>query len=128
MAAILAGRGRGALLAPVEVARPAPEALVERGPLERLVVLLTLAGPGQGGGRLGCLDPLERLLETRLLLALEERVVLERVLDRVVVDRHRTVQLGVALLEVEVLLDRAGEGRGVVLGRVVGERVGRNRG
>jgi len=46
-------------------------------------------------------------------------VVLEGVLDRVPVERHVAVQAGVPLLQVEVLLDRAGERGGIVAGAVV---------
>ena len=111
-------------LAPVEVARATPEALVERGALGRRILL---AGPR--GLRLGRrrLAPIERLLEARLLLRLEERVVLEGVLDRVPVERHRRVEAGVPLLEVEVLLDRLRERRDAVdalaVRCVLGERV-----
>ena len=77
------------------------------------------SSPGHGSGWLGsgAADAFERLLEAGLLLGLEERVVLERILDRVPVERHVAVERGVALLQVEVLLDRAGERGRVVLAR-----------
>src|SRR5918994_890597 len=79
------------LLAPVEVARPTPETFVEGGPLHGLRLalgLVALAGPRQRGRRrLRRLHAVQRLLESRLLLALEKGVVLEGVLDRVSVDR-----------------------------------------
>jgi hypothetical protein len=50
-------------------------------------------------------------------------MVLEGIFDRVPVERHVAVQAGVSLLQVEVLLDRAGERRGILAGRVV-EREG----
>src|SRR6188472_1390913 len=113
------------LLAPVEVARAAPEAVVERGALDRLV----LAGPRERLARLGGGHTVERLLEAGLLLRLEQRVVLEGVLDLVAVERHVAVERGVSLLQVEVLLDRARQGRCVVFGALVGrEGVFRNAG
>ena len=41
-------------------------------------------------------------------------MVLERILDRVAVERHRAVEVGVSLLQLEVLLDRLGERRAAV--------------
>ena len=87
----------------------------------------SVSRPRERGDGLGRLDAVERLLEACLLLRLEQRVVLERILDGIAVERHRAVQLGVPLLEVEVLLDRPRERGVVVLGRgVVGEGVVRN--
>src|SRR5688500_2718060 len=58
---------RAGLLAPVEVARPAPETFVERGALRRLWLalrLVALAGPRQRGRRrLLRIDAVEGLLE-----------------------------------------------------------------
>ena len=51
----------------------------------------------------------QRLLDPRLLLALEQRVVLELVAVQVAVERHVAVEPGVTGLEVEVLADRLGE-------------------
>ena len=71
-------RRSDALLAPVEVARAAPEALVERGPSARA---RPSSSPGHGSARarLGRRLAVEGLLEPGLLLGLEERVVLERI-------------------------------------------------
>jgi hypothetical protein len=46
-----------------------------------------------------------RLLDSRLLLGLEERVVFERVFGLVLVERHVLVELRVLALELEVFLD-----------------------
>src|SRR6516165_6230495 len=55
--------------------------------------------------------PVERLLDPGLLLALEERVVLERIASaQVGVEGHRAVETGIPGPELEVLPDRLGEG------------------
>src|SRR5581483_8907016 len=60
------------------------------------------------------LDAVHRLLDAGLLLALEERVVAERVVVLVAVDRHRAVELRIALLQSEVVFDHLREqGRGL---------------
>ena len=61
-----------------------------------------------GAHRLGRLA-VHRLLDAGLLLALEERVILERIAVQVRLERHRSRELGVAFLEVEVLPDRRSE-------------------
>jgi len=53
----------------------------------------------------------EGLLDARLLLGLEERMVLERVPVEVRVQGHLAVEAGVAGLQIEVLADRLGEQR-----------------
>src|SRR5262245_23168194 len=98
------------LVAPVEVARATPEAALGR---LLLPLLGGLAGP-RAGGDLGDdvgLDAVHRLLDPRLLLALDERVVLERVLDRVVLDLHRVFEVRVLLLQLQVILDDLREER-----------------
>src|SRR3990172_2762381 len=112
------GAWRSRLVAPVEVARLAPETLalfglglgLGLGHRGRRVGLL--AGPGHGRGleRDGGLA-VHRLLEPGLLLGLDQRVVLERILGLVVVERHVAVEVGVAALQVEVVLDHACEER-----------------
>src|SRR5918992_3880373 len=100
-------------VAPVEVARAAgPERLVEGGAFRVLDRLL--AGPREPLGarvEIGCGLAVERLLDARLLLALEERVVLERVLVQVRIERHLVIEAGVPSLEVEVVADRVCEQR-----------------
>src|SRR5581483_9828737 len=64
-----------------------------------------LAGPGQRlVGDEGGL-PVHRLLEPGLLLGLEQRMVLERIVRLVVLDRHVAVERGVALLELQMVSD-----------------------
>ena len=53
-----------------------------------------------------------RVLDPGLLLALEERVVLERILVEVARERHLRLQRGVPALELEVILDDLRELRG----------------
>jgi hypothetical protein len=55
--------------------------------------------------------PVHRLLDPRLLLGLEERVVLEGVLDPVALEGHLIVEPGVLALELEVVLDHVCEQR-----------------
>ena len=50
-----------------------------------------------------------RLLESCLLLGLEERVVGERVRSAIAIERHRGLQGSVALLQIEVILDELRE-------------------
>src|SRR5262249_3589828 len=70
-------------VAPVEIARaPCPECRVERGAFDVLDRLLAWPGKSLGaqlGGRLA----VERLLDPGLLLALEQRMVLERIAGQV---------------------------------------------
>src|SRR5687767_10919863 len=96
-------------VAPVEVPRAAsPERLVERGALDALDGVL--AGPGQAlGAKLRRRFALQGLLDTRLFLALEQRMVVEWIPVQVVVDRHVAVELGVLALELEMLADGPGE-------------------
>ena len=51
----------------------------------------------------------EGVFDPRLLLRLEERVILERIVDPVIVDRHVALELGVFALQLEVILDHVGE-------------------
>ena len=67
-----------------------------------------LARPGQrqgvqfdGGLAVEC------LLDPSLLLRLEQRMILERILDLIVVERHVAVELRVLLLQLEMILDDA---------------------
>jgi len=51
------------------------------------------------------LDAVERFLDPRLLLGLEERVVLERIVMHVSLERHVVLECGVAPLQLEMVLD-----------------------
>src|SRR5262249_11699607 len=85
------------LVAPVEVARTGPEAVVR---LDRLVVVFT--GPLEGDRRLrgdGRLGAVHRVLDAGLLLGLEQRMVVERILVHVALERKLVVELGVPFLE-----------------------------
>src|SRR4051794_15247233 len=88
-----------ALVAPVEVARLAPEAF--------LLGLRLVSRPRERSALLGDarLLAVHRLLDPSLLLRLEERVVLERVVGLVAVDRELTLELRVLLLQLEMVLD-----------------------
>src|SRR5215475_8268169 len=58
------------------------------------------------------LDAVHRLLDSRLLLALEKRMVLERIrVALVLVDRHGVAESGVPLFQVEMFLDHLRENR-----------------
>src|SRR6185295_4341043 len=92
--------GAAGLVAPVEVARATPETGVALG--DRLRDKL-LARPGERAdalqlGREFGFGAVHRLLEAGLLLRLEERMVVERVLGLVTVNRHCTLKLGIAPL------------------------------
>src|SRR5205085_11799888 len=79
---------RPTLVAPVEVARASPEAVVGFHGGGLLVIIL--AGPLEGDGRLrrdGRLRAVHRVLDAGLLLGLEQRVVVERILVLVAVER-----------------------------------------
>ena len=58
------------------------------------------------------LDAVHRLLDPGLLLGLEQRVVLERILVLVPLDRHARIERRVALLQIEVIPDHLSEQRG----------------
>jgi len=91
---------RATSVAPVEVARLAPEPGFLR---HRL-----LGGPGvlfQGLRSDRPLLAVHRLLEPRLLLGLEERMILERILVLVPIERYLGLELGVPLLQLEMILD-----------------------
>ena len=66
-----------------------------------------LAGPGQRHGLdlHGGLLAVHGLLEASLLLGLEEWVIVERIRDAIAVDRHGRLELGIAPLELEMILD-----------------------
>src|SRR5207245_439201 len=89
------------LVAPVEVARAAPEPVVLE--LRSAVLGGVLAGPREDRlRRVGDdvrLHAVHGLLDASLLLGLEKRMVVERILDLVLVDRHRGLELLVALLQ-----------------------------
>src|SRR5262245_11849001 len=104
------GRAGGCSVAPVEVARTAPEIAFGVRLGKRRIGLLT-GRPGEDELVL-CRDGLgarERLLEAGLLLRLEQRVILEWVLRSVLIDRHLPLEPGVTPLELEMLLDHLGE-------------------
>src|SRR5262249_32155267 len=94
---------RDELIAPVEVARARPEAVVR---LNRLVVVLP--GPLEGDRGLrrdGRLGAVHRVLDAGLLLGLEKRMVVERILVHVVLDRKLSVEIGVPFLQLEMSLE-----------------------
>src|SRR5207244_87668 len=105
-----AGRISLGSVAPVEVSRLRPEVTFGLG---RRMLFGLLAGPREHDGlrynrrRLA----VNRLLEARLVLGLEEGVVVERILGLVVPERHRVVEPGVSLLQIEMVLDHLGERR-----------------
>src|SRR4249919_2893429 len=88
-------------VAPVEVARLRPEPLLLRR------VLLGRPRVRHRGFvyRDGRLLTVHRLLDTGLLLGLEQRMVLERVLALVLLERLFMFELGVSLLQLEMVLD-----------------------
>src|SRR5712691_8423448 len=99
------------LVAPVEIAAAAPEAFlgIRAGLLGGL-----LAGPRKHR-RLGRGDRLlavHGLFEARLLFGLEQWVIVEWIRGLVVTERHRLLELGVPLLQLEMVLDDLGEDRG----------------
>src|SRR6476659_1351071 len=116
---------REGLVAPVEVAGAAvaPEGrLLDRGDGRRLAGLgrylfdrlLTRPDANVLEARVAevRLHAVHRLLDSRLLLALEQRMVLERVsVALVVLDRHRATEPRVPLLQIEVFLDDLRENR-----------------
>ena len=75
------------------------ERVVRRRPVERGLV------------RLDADDAVHRVLDPRLLLGLEERVVLERILVHVLAERHLVLERRVAPLQLQMLLDDLGEHR-----------------
>src|SRR5438876_5626230 len=96
------------LVAPVEVAAAAPQAFLgfRCGLLRGL-----LARPGQDS-RLGIHSrhlAVHGLFEACLLLGLEQWVVVERIRVLVVTERHRLLELGVPLLQLEMILNDLGE-------------------
>src|SRR4051794_19813466 len=99
----------GRSVAPVEVARAAPQALVCAG--DRVERVLTRPGMRHLGDLDGRFGSVHRLLETSLLLGLEERVIVERILRLVARDRHVVLEVGVLALELEVFLNDLAEDR-----------------
>src|SRR5262249_18801151 len=94
------------LIAPVEVARASPEAVMSLDGTRFVDVVF--AGPLEGNGRLhgnGRLGAVHRVLHAGLLLGLEQRVVVERILVFVAVEGQLRVELCVPLLQLEVILD-----------------------
>ena len=61
--------------------------------------------------QLDCRLTVEGLLDPSLLLGLEQRVILERILDLIAVERHLPIEVRVLLLQLEVILDHARKGR-----------------
>ena len=71
-----------------------------------------VSSPGHGKRERVQLDrrlAVEGLLDPSLLLGLEQRMILERILDLVAIERHLAVEIGVLLLQLEVILDHACE-------------------
>src|SRR4029453_7229423 len=98
------------LVAPVEISTAAPQPLFCGG---ASVLFGLRARPGRDG-RLspdGRLLTVHRLLQPCLLLGLEERVVVERILVLVQRERHRVLEPGVAFLQLEVILNDLREQR-----------------
>jgi hypothetical protein len=93
------------LVAPVEVSRTTPERVLGIGGLD----LALVRGPHERRRLKLGLSTREGVLEPRLLLRLEERMILERVVDVVPVERHFPVEPRVASLELEMLFDHSGE-------------------
>src|SRR5947208_7405119 len=109
------------LIAPVEIARASPEAVavVGFGFHGSGLLVIFFAGPLEGDGRLrrdGRLGAVHRVLDAGLLLGLEHRVVVERILVLVAVERQLVVELRVPLLQREVVLDDLREKRRHVYG------------
>src|ERR671937_210144 len=94
------------LVAPVEVARTAPKAFF-------LLREVLLCRPGERNAlrRDGGLLAVHRLLDAGLLLGLEERMVLERILGLVSIERQVALELRVPLFQLEVVLDDLGKER-----------------
>src|SRR5206468_10010115 len=106
-----------ASIAPVEVPRASPESVVGFHGSGLLVIFF--ARPLEGDGRLrrdGRLGAVHRVLDAGLLLGLEQRVVVERILVLVAVERQLVVELRVPLLQREVVLDDLREKRRHVYG------------
>src|SRR5262249_46855528 len=98
------------LVAPVEIPGLRPEMALD---LVRRVLFGLFPRPGEHrrlrDARVLC--AVLRLLETSLLLGLEQRMVVEGVLGLVVPERHRVVEPRVAVLQREVVLDHLSERR-----------------
>src|SRR5438093_6748895 len=96
------------LVAPVEVARASPEAIVAFGFHGSRLLRVVFAGPLEGDRRLrrdGRLRAVHRVLDAGLLLGLEQRVVVERILVLVAVERQLLVEVRVPFLQLEMILD-----------------------
>ncbi len=109
------GRGLGEGQSPQSKSRDFDQRPVSSdvSPLGRHVLDRLLAGPRERERveRHGRLVAVHRLLEAGLLLGLEQRVVVEGIVDAIALEGHRGLELGVAALQLEVILDHAGEQR-----------------
>src|SRR6476469_8625478 len=99
------------LVAPVEVPTAAPQAFL--GFRAGGVLCSLLAGPGEhrGLGADSCLVAVHGFFEACLLLGLEQWVIVERIGGFVMTDRHRLLEPGVPLLQLEMILDDLCEDR-----------------
>src|SRR3954447_17916388 len=82
--------------------------------LDGFGLLVVFPGPFEGDRRLrrdGRLGAVHRVLDAGLLLGLEQRMVLERVLVLVTIERKLLAELRVLFLELEVILDHLREQR-----------------
>src|SRR4051794_4259033 len=107
------------LVAPVEVARASPEAIVTFDSSGLRLLVVFFAGPFEGDRRLrrdGRLCAVHRVLDAGLLLGLEQRVIVERILVLVAVERQLIVELRVLFLQLEMILDDLREKRRCVYG------------
>src|SRR2546423_931828 len=107
------------LVAPVEVARASPEAVVTFDSSGLRLLVVFFAGPFEGDRRLrrdGRLGAVHRVLDAGLLLGLEQRVIVERILVLVAVERQLLVELRVPLLQLEMILDDLREKRRRIYG------------
>src|SRR2546423_10737348 len=107
------------LVAPVEVAGASPEAIVPFDSSGLRLLVVFFAGPFEGDRRLrrdGRLRAVHRDLDAGLLLGLEQRVVVERILVLVAVERQLIVELRVLFLQLEMILNDLREKRRCVYG------------
>src|SRR5207247_10128287 len=94
------------LIAPVEVPRASPESVM--GFHRSGLLVIFFARPLEGDGRLrrdGRLGAVHRVLDAGLLLGLEQRVVVDRILVLVAVEWQLLVELRVPFLQREMILD-----------------------
>src|SRR5205814_5294540 len=99
-------------IAPVEVARASPETVVcFHG---RRLLRVVFAGPLEGNGRLrrdGRLCAVHRVLDAGLLLGLEQRMIVERIVVLVTIERQLVIEFRVPFLEREMILNHFREKR-----------------